>query len=182
MRLFKTMRPIGVLGWIAALLLGSAVLRAGGYVAVAYAENPAPEAGVLAQTDGVMAALREREDRVIAREAALLDREQAIALAGNQIEEQIAALAAAEQSLAGMIAMAETAAAGDLERLTAVYENMKPADAAQLFENMDPAFSAGFMALMSPESAAAIMGGLTPETAYSISVILAGRNATAPTE
>ena len=45
---------------------------------------------------------------------------------------------------------------------------------------MEPDFAAGFLGRMRPDAAAAVMAGLTPETAYSISVILAGRNATAP--
>lgn len=161
MRLRQVLRAVGVLGWITGLLVGSALLRLGGYVDIAHAESAAP--AQVGLDEPVLAALREREERIVAREAALLDREQAI-------------------TLADMIAMAETAAAGDLAKLTVVYENMKPADAAQLFENMDPAFSAGFMALMRLEAAAAIMGGLTPATAYAISVILAGRNAATPTE
>lgn len=180
MRLRQVLGAVGVLGWITGLLVGSALLRLGGYVDIAHAESAAP--AQVGLDEPVLAALREREERIVAREAALLDREQAITLAGRQIEEQITALTDAEQSLADMIAMAETAAAGDLAKLTVVYENMKPADAAQLFENMDPAFSAGFMALMRLEAAAAIMGGLTPATAYAISVILAGRNAATPTE
>ena len=177
-RLFQ--RPKGVIACIVLMLGASVLLRGLSHVDMAVAqEGPVVPA---ATTDGVIDALRAREDQVAAREAALRDREQAIAVAGTEIEAQIAALGAAEQSLSQMIAMAESAAQNDLSRLTTVYENMKPADAAMLFESMDPAFSAGFMALMRPDAAAAIMGGLSPATAYSISVILAGRNAATPTE
>jgi flagellar motility protein MotE (MotC chaperone) len=47
---------------------------------------------------------------------------------------------------------------------------------------MTPEFAAGFMARMRPDAAAAIMAGLEPATAYSISVVIAGRNARVPTE
>lgn len=45
---------------------------------------------------------------------------------------------------------------------------------------MDPGFAAGFLGRMRPEAAAGIMTGLSPETAYTISVVLAGRNADVP--
>ena len=78
------------------------------------------------------------------------------------------------------MAYADTAAEGDLARLTAVYENMKPKDAAALFEEMDPDFAAGFLGRMRADSAAGIMAGLSPPVAYSVSVLLAGRNANVP--
>lgn len=175
------LRPRGVTGCIVLILCASVLLRGLSHVDMAVAQD-GPAATPAPPADAVIDALRAREEQLAVREAALRDREQAISVAGAEIELQIAALGAAEESLSQMIAMAESAASDDLARLTTVYENMKPADAAQLFESMDPAFSAGFMALMRPDAAAAIMGGLNPATAYSISVILAGRNAETPTE
>jgi flagellar motility protein MotE (MotC chaperone) len=45
---------------------------------------------------------------------------------------------------------------------------------------MDPDFAAGFLGRMRPAAAAGIMAGLSPQKAYTISVLLAGRNAQAP--
>ncbi len=131
----------------------------------------------------VLAELREREARVSAREAALETRLQALAVAEDQISKNIAALTRAEDELAATMALADTAAEDDLSRLTAVYENMKPKEAAPLFEAMDPPqFAAGFLGgRMRPDAAASILAGLDPKTAYAISVILAGRNAAVPT-
>ncbi|MEZ5673973.1 MAG: hypothetical protein R3D81_01625 [Thalassovita sp.] len=80
------------------------------------------------------------------------------------------------------MAVADQAAERDIGTLVAVYENMKPKDAAPLFEEMDPNFAAGFLSRMKPEAAAGIMAGLSPNVAYTISVVLAGRNAEAPKE
>lgn len=178
-----------VLIWIALLLFASGVVRLGGHADMAMAvgtdtaDAPPPAACVPESgTGALLDAFRAREDRLAAREAQLADREQAVAVAAAEVEEQLAALAAAEESLAAMIALADSAAADDLARLTAVYENMKPQDAAALFATMDPAFSAGFLGMMQPAAAAAIMSDLEPGIAYSISVILAGRNAGSPTE
>jgi hypothetical protein len=86
----------------------------------------------------------------------------------------------AEERLRGLMTLAEDSAEGDLAQLTSVYENMKPKEAALLFERMSPDFAAGFLGRMRPEAAAAIMSGLPPELGYSISVLLAGRNAARP--
>ncbi len=183
----------GVLWVIALMLVGSALLRLGGPIGhavagevMALADSEAqPVAGTpVADADVaiVLARLQERESRVAEREAALETRLQALAVAEVQIEQNLAALVKAEEELAATMALADTAAEDDLTRLTSVYENMKPKEAAPLFEAMDPKFAAGFLGRMRPDAAAAIMSGLEPKTAYAISVILAGRNASVPTE
>ena len=109
---------------------------------------------------------REAETRLAAAE-----------LAEERARATLVELQAAERALRATIALADGAAEGDLARLTAVYENMKPQQAAPLFQQMTPGFAAGFLGRMRPDAAAAILSGLEPEAAYAISVILAGRNA-----
>ncbi len=128
------------------------------------------------------AALLERENRLAAREAALADREAAMELADAAIRDRLAELEAAEEELRQTLALADGAAEEDLARLTAVYEAMKPKDAAALFDAMEPQFAAGFLGRMRADAAAAIMAGMTPEKAYAVSAILAGRNTGVPTE
>jgi len=103
-------------------------------------------------------------------------------VADGEVTRKLAALEDAEGRLRSLIALSETAAEDDLLRLTQVYETMKPKDVAALFEEMDPKFAAGFIGRMKPEAAAGVMAGMTPDAAYTISVILAGRNANTPTE
>lgn len=184
----------GVLPIIAGMFIMSAVVRFAGDAAPVLAqdrtvpenEQPADMMADTAANEGmspaVIDALREREARIVDREARLADRMQALAVAEAEITEKLEALKAAEDSLASLLAIASTAAEDDLGRLTQVYENMKPQEAAALFETMEPVFSAGFMGRMQPEAAAAIMSNLEPQTAYLISVVLAGRNANAPRE
>ena len=57
--------------------------------------------------------------------------------------------------------MADEAAEKDIARMTTVYENMKPADAAKIFEKMDVNFAAGLLARMRPEVAAKVLTGMT---------------------
>ena len=127
-----------------------------------------------------LAAIIEREARMAEREERLDIRLQALALAEAEIAADLERLAQAEATLRETLTIADTAAASDLDRLTSVYENMKPVEASALFEQMAPEFAAGFLGRMRPDAAAAIMAGLEPELAYAISVVIAGRNASAP--
>lgn len=188
----------GILWLIALAFAASGLLRLGGETGQAIAREVAALAANTARDgDGaadlaeacgseadiaeVLARLREREARLERREAALEDRLQALSVADLQIRRNMAALVEAEAELEATMALADTAAEDDLVRLTSVYENMKPKDAAPLFATMDPQFAAGFLGRMRADAAAAIMAGLDPQAAYSISVILAGRNANVPT-
>jgi flagellar motility protein MotE (MotC chaperone) len=180
-----------VLPVVAGLLIASGLVRFGGETGLVLAEENEFETGASEPTlasDGIdgpealVAALQDRERTLAAREVQLEDRIRALTVAETEISEKIRALEEAESTLRATMEIAQTAAEDDLIRLTAVYENMKPANAAALFTEMDPAFAAGFLGLMRAEAAAAIMSNLSPATAYSISVLLAGRNAEAPTE
>ena len=79
-----------------------------------------------------------------------------------------------------MIAVSDSAAETDLDRLTRVYETMPPEQAAAVFEQMQPSFAAGFLSRMSPAASATLMAALPPEQAYAVSVIIATRNSAAP--
>jgi flagellar motility protein MotE (MotC chaperone) len=178
-----------VLPMIAGLLIASGLLRLGVEADLVFAEETGTEensesmiCGVEGGTEALLEAFRAREARLVEREGQLEDRIQALHVTEVSVSEKIAALGAAEESLKATLALAQTAASDDLARLTAVYENMKPADAAALFTEMDPAFAAGFLGLMRPDAAAAVMSNLDAARAYTISALLAGRNANAPTE
>ncbi|MDD9719429.1 hypothetical protein PVW51_01935 [Sulfitobacter sp. PR48] len=183
---------------IAALLSASAILRLGSGAGSAVAEAvsaparaveeevladpPVDEPGQIDRVEmgRLLSALRDREARIAQREEKIAMRSKALSVADSEIEKRMAALAQMEENLRQTLALADGAAEKDLSRLTAVYENMKPKDAATLFEAMEPDFAAGFLGRMRPDAAASVLAGLSPEAAYSISVILAGRNATAP--
>ena len=189
MRLNRRRQGRGTLYVIGGLLLASAMVRVGGYVGPALAngtgtpEEAMPEeARDTPTTGGLLEALQGREARLEQREAQLRERMDALHAAEQQIDNKLQALVAAEEALRATIALADGAAEMDLARLTTVYENMKPKEAAALFAEMAPQFAAGFLGLMRPDAAALIMTELAPETAYSFSVVLAGRNATTPTQ
>lgn len=181
---------------MALLLVGSVILRLGDHVGAAWASpNPIVTDPQVTRADRVLGlpldtqtlpalldAFKEREANLLEAEQRAKIREEALARSTQAITEQLAILEEAEARLADTLARTDTAAAADLDRLAAVYQNMKPRDTAALFSQMAPGFAAGFLGLMRPESAAAIMTELEPETAHLISVMLAGRNANAPTQ
>ena len=181
-------RTRGTLKIIAALLMASAFVRLGEGVgrAVARADetvSPVAEKGTDCERPEdlqvLLDELQAREARLEKRETAFDDRMAALTLADQQIDRKFEELSEAEDRLRRTLSIAETAAEDDIERLTRVYETMKPRQAAALFERMDARFAAGFLARMRPEAAAEIMAGLTPEAAHMFSVVLAGRNADA---
>ena len=206
----RTRRGMGVLAVIGALLIASALARIGMQAGAALAlENsePAPEAtvapeavamqdptiGAEAETASagcpvasdigpILEALKTREERVSKRESDLRARMQALSVAEAEIDRRMSAMEDAERRLRETLAIAKTAAEEDVAQLTQVYATMKPKQAAALFEEMEPDFAAGFLGRMRPDAAAAIMAGLSPQKAYTISVMLAGRNAAAPRE
>jgi flagellar motility protein MotE (MotC chaperone) len=132
------------------------------------------------ELSALIAAITKREAEVVQRERQIEMRMRAISIADAEIEKRLISLAETEQSLRSTLSLADEASEKDILRLTTVYENMKAKDAAALFEEMEPNFAAGFLGRMRPDAAAAVMAGLSPQVAYSVSVILAGRNANVP--
>lgn len=191
----KSRQGRGVLVVLALMFLLSGALRVFDGAATAASRAPehhedpaameAPPAHPEADVAGLAAAmneLRDREERVAKAERALADRMRALEIAEATVDSKLAELAAAEERLSATMARSQTAAEDDVSRLTSVYENMKPKEATEIFARMAPEFAAGFLGRMRADAAAQIMSGLEPEKAYAISVLLAGRNAGAPTE
>ena len=184
-----------VLAIVAILLIASALVRIVVGPAAAIAREMADGNG---ESDAVVAIAEDAEiapelisllAEVKAREAALAEREaeiearvEVLALVEEQVAQDLERLEAAEASLRATISVANQAAETDIARLTSVYENMKSENAAPLFQQMEPSFAAGFLGRMRPDAAAAILAALDPELAYTISVVLAGRNADVPVE
>lgn len=183
--------PRGTLVIVASLLFASGVIRLGDGAGRAWAEVASQAQPVVAGTvappedpaeepNALLSALKDREAKLLDREAKVQERETSLAEARALAEKRISELAAQEAALSKTLTIADDAAEGDVARLVAVYETMKPKDAVPLFSVMDADFAAGFLARMKPEPAAAILAGLDPKIAYTISAVLAGRNARAP--
>lgn len=176
----------GALLIVSLFLATSGALRVGAGVGAALANaaaepEPAPVPQNCPETPAALAeAFKVKETNLNAREAALDDRVAALALSEAAINQRIDEMTAVETELKKTLKIADGAAEADLARLTAVYEAMKPSDAAKLFSTMAPEFAAGFLGRMNPGSAAAVIAGMPADEAYSISVLIAGRNALVP--
>lgn len=179
---------------VAGLLVASAAVRFGSGPGAAIALDlvteeppaiigvPVPDEDLTAELVAMLKDVKAREAQLQEREAAFDARRQALALVEDEVGKDIARLESAEARLRATMAAANQAAETDIARLTAVYENMKAEQAAELFQRMEPSFAAGFLGRMRPDAAAAILAGLEADLAYSISVVLAGRNAGVPIE
>lgn len=174
----------GALVILALILASSGALRIGAGVGAAMANQAGDDTSVPLDCPvppaAVAAALVGRESQVKDQELLLEERMAALALAEQAISKRLVELQTAEEALKNTLTIADGAAEKDLARLTAVYEAMRPADAAALFQTMAPEFAAGFLGRMRPEIAASVLAGMKPDKAYSISVLIAGRNALAP--
>lgn len=147
----------------------------GGALGLSLADCPTPASVTHALTD-IRARAAELEAQRIAQE----DRAATLDAAEDLVAARLVELEAAEARLSDLLAIADTAAATDLDTLTELYETMSAEDAAELFAQMDPSFAAGFIARMAPDAGARLLAQLDPTMAYAISVILATRNAEAP--
>lgn len=180
-------RPaIGGIGLIVFCFVASAGLRVSsdGWALAQGIGNAAgsTEAEADAASDGLLAAIRDREAQLDAEEKRIADRQQTLKVAEAKLAEQLAAFEKAQENLEKTLALADDAAERDIARMTTVYENMKPVDAAKIFDKMDVKFAAGLLARMRPDVAAQVLTGMTPETAYALTVTIASRNARVPTE
>lgn len=184
----RRLKRSGLLVTLGLIFAASVVLRLGTLdlrlVSTAEASDPEPHASDVGPTAPIRAALDEvtaLRDRLAEREAAVEDRERAIEAAQLLVEERLAVLEAAELRLQALIQTSDSAAEADLARLTEVYQTMEADQTAALFAQMDPNFAAGFLTRMTPAASGAIMAELDPTIAYAISVVIATRNAGAPT-
>lgn len=173
---------IGGMSLVVLCFVGSASLRLG-EGGLAYAEGRSETAAPAASVpgDALLAALRAREAELDARETGLADRAQALGVAEAKLAEQLAAFEKARGQLESTFATADKAAERDIDRMTSVYEKMKPAEAARILDRMDVAFASGLLARMRPEIAAQMMAAMTPEAAYAVTLTVASRNARVPT-
>ncbi|GGD17553.1 MotE family protein [Aquisalinus flavus] len=128
-------------------------------------------------TGDMLAAIKEREADLLEREDAHAERMKSLEAVETRVEERMAMLDQMNDKLSTAMAAIEAESDQDITHLAAMYENMKPAEASKIFNQMDPSFAAGFLRIMNSTNAGMIMAGMEPEKAYSISVVLANRNA-----
>jgi flagellar motility protein MotE (MotC chaperone) len=175
---------LGGVGLIVLCFLGSALLRVSdsGWAmaqSIGEARRSEPETG---DPEALLAAIRERAANIEREEHRLAERRQTLNVAEAKLAEQLAAFETAQKNLEKTLAMADQAAERDIARMTTVYENRKPKEAARIFERMEVAFAAGLLARMRPDVAAEVLTGMDADAAYAVTVTVASRNAAVPTQ
>jgi flagellar motility protein MotE (MotC chaperone) len=140
-------------------------------------ETHAPTSRNAAQTDALLAAIRERSEALDARTVRVEDRIRVLEIIEKRVGERITELQKNKDALSSLVAFADEAAEQDIALLSKMYEQMKPKKAGEIFNKMDPTFAAGFLTEMNSESAALILTNMSTDKAYETSMIIASRNA-----
>ena len=115
--------------------------------------------------------------RLNLRKTEMSEREVALEAIEAKLKVQMTTIEEANASLQAKIDNLKSIANDDLLHLVGMYQTMKPKQAADIFNSMDPAFAAGFLREMNSDKAGLIMANMDPQNSYTISVIIAGRNA-----
>lgn len=165
----------------AAFVLAGAAQLASLVIAQASAEDTAHP--LVAGCEGVpeAVALGERlvlrADRV-ERYLADLDRKRAeIAAADAQLTRRLQELRAAQVTPAARQTAEAAAVEDDIRRMVAIYDVMKPAEAAGIMAHLPPDYAAEILMRVGPENGARIVGALDPETAAVVTAHMGARSA-----
>ncbi|WP_017999316.1 hypothetical protein [Paracoccus sp. N5] len=115
-----------------------------------------PEAVALADT------LRERSLRIDRYMQDMQRRKDEIATAEKQLTEKLVELRKLKQQIGSNEQGYAQAQNDDIARLIAVYDQMKPEQAAMVLSNLPPDFAAQILARVQPETGARIMASVEP--------------------
>lgn len=146
------------------------------------AEAPPPVVAGLGETVGICET-PEEVLRNLAKERRLLDeqrakvqeREAEVALAREKLGIEKSALTELKNEIEDLLARVEAQQTGDLDRLIAFYNNMKPAEAAGIMDEMDIEVTIMVLGTMNPRSAAPILAKMSPVRARAVSKIILER-------
>lgn len=128
-----------------------------------------PEAVALADT------LRQRGIAVDRAMADLDRRKQEIAAAEQRIKARLDALKSAKAALGAAQGNRAAGAAQGIDHLIAVYDAMKPVDAATILAALPPDFAAEILARVQPETSARIIASIEPGQAAILTARMGSR-------
>lgn len=135
-------------------------------------ENPKP---VSPSERAVLERLQERRRELEQRERELDLRENLIKAAEKRLEARLAELKEMEARLSAAAQRKDDAEAARLKSLVAMYENMKPRDAAKIFDRLDRRVLVEVATQINPRRMADILAQMSPESAERLTVELATR-------
>ena len=121
----------------------------------------------------VLESLSERRKELAARAEALDTRERLLSAAEKRVEDRIAELKEIEARINARLGEQDAENEARLAGLVAMYETMKPKDAARIFERLDMGVLLDVVKRMQPRKMAAVMAAMDPVTAQDLTVELA---------
>lgn len=129
-----------------------------------------PEAVALAEV------LRDRALRIERYQADLARQKAELADARAQIEDKLIQLQALKTDLRSRDTGRGQAVQQDIDRLVAVYDQMKPAEAAAVLSNLPTEFAAEILMRVQPESGARIIASVEPRQAALLTARMGARS------
>ncbi|MGR3321923.1 MAG: MotE family protein [Pseudooceanicola sp.] len=146
-------------------------------------EEPAPEPAVMAEpqqceeTPEEMLRSIKRERQLLAEQKQKLSqREAEVELASETVELERARLGELKAEVESLLDRVKQAHTADVDRLVALYRNMKPKDAAGIMNDLDIEVTVMVLGTMAERDAAPIMAALNPVKARTVSQIILERS------
>jgi flagellar motility protein MotE (MotC chaperone) len=128
----------------------------------------------------VLRQLARRRDELAVRERALDDREAMLKATEQRIAAQVEQMKQMKAEHQQMRIQRDEAAEASLRRLVAVYEAMKPDEAARIFETMEGAVLLDVVMRMGERRLAPILAQMSPAKAQALTIAMAHRRAILP--
>lgn len=126
----------------------------------------------------VLERLQERRQELDARNREIDMRESLLKAAEKRVEAKLVELKEMESRVKEATVTREKNDAGRFKSIVAMYENMKPKDAARIFDRLDLRILVDVSTQMNPRQMSEILAQMTPESAERLTVELAARAGT----
>lgn len=173
-----------LLGVVFALPLSAAMLQASGDAASLFAfAGPAEPADLMAGCEDVPEAvalaetLRQRGLRIERYLDAIDRRERDLVAAEARLRARAVELKEVKAGLQANETRQSTAVQSDVDRLVAVFDKMKPAEAAAVLTNLQADFAAEILMRVQPETGARIFAAVEPSKAAILTTYMGARSA-----
>lgn len=125
--------------------------------------------------DDLLAAIASERQLLEEQRAAIEQRASEIELANEALAIETARLAELKKEVEALLERASLAHVADVDRLVALYSNMKPKDAAAIMNDLDLEVTMTVLGTMPERNAAPILAALNPVRARALSLILLER-------
>jgi flagellar motility protein MotE (MotC chaperone) len=133
----------------------------------------AKEAGISAAEFRLLQSLQERRQTLDSRERDIVTRENVLKAADGRIGERMAALKTVEGNIQKLLGQVDDLEAARIASLVAVYEKMKPKDAARIMEGLDEEVLLKIAQRMKTQPMALILANMSGERARRVTQRLA---------